>query len=120
MKAAIDAMNETNAGNGLPELFTRFGLHTGPAVVGSFGAISRQQYTAMGDTINVASRLEGLNKQFNTSILLSAATRDAVAGQFEMHPLGLVQVKGRAEKVDIWELAGVGSEENIDERKVAG
>lgn len=120
MKAAIDAMNETNAGNSLPELFTRFGLHTGPAVVGSFGAISRQQYTAMGDTINVASRLEGLNKQFNTSILVSAATRDAVAGQFEMHPLGLVQVKGRAEKVDIWELAGVSSEENIDERKVAG
>jgi adenylate cyclase len=117
MKAAIDAMNETNAGKGLPELFTRLGLHTGPAVVGSFGAISRQQYTAMGDTINVASRLEGLNKQFNTSILVSAATRDAVAGQFELRPLGLVEVKGRAEKVDIWELAGERSEESIDEQK---
>ena len=104
---AIGALNEKNRRNGRPELFTRFGLHTGPAVVGSFGAISRQQYTAMGDTINVASRLEGLNKQFGTSILVSAATRDAVVDSFEFRPLGLVEVKGRAEKVDIWELAGV-------------
>lgn len=107
MQQAIGALNEKNRRSGRPELFTRFGLHTGPAVVGSFGAVSRQQYTAMGDTINVASRLEGLNKQFGTSILVSAATRDAVVDRFEFRPLGLVEVKGRAEKVDIWELAGV-------------
>jgi adenylate cyclase len=104
MKAAVDGLNEGHRKNGRPELFTRFGLHTGPAVVGSFGAISRQQYTAMGDTINVASRLEGLNKQFDTSILTSAAIHDAVADRFDLRPLGLTQVKGRAEKVDIWEL----------------
>jgi adenylate cyclase len=106
MKAAIDDLNEENRGNGRPELVTRFGLHTGPAVVGSFGAISRQQYTAMGDTINVASRLEGLNKEFGTSILVSAAIYDAVGDCFNLRSLGLVQVKGRAEKVDIWELVG--------------
>lgn len=106
MKAAIDELNEENRANGRPELVTRFGLHTGPAVVGSFGAISRQQYTAMGDTINVASRLEGLNKEYDTSILVSAAIRDAVGERFELRPLGLVQLKGRAEKVDLWELVG--------------
>jgi adenylate cyclase len=106
MKAAIDTLNEENRRNGRPELFTRFGLHTGPAVVGSFGAISRQQYTAMGDTINVASRLEGLNKDFGTSILVSAAIHDAVGDRFEFRPLGLAQVKGRAERVDLWELVG--------------
>lgn len=106
MKAAVDALNEENQRNGLPELITRFGLHTGPAVVGSFGAASRQQYTAMGDTINVASRLEGLNKEFDTSILVSAATRDAVAESFDLRPRGLVQLKGRAGKVDVWELVG--------------
>ncbi len=106
MKAAVDGLNEENTRNGHPALFTRFGLHTGPAVVGSFGAISRQQYTAMGDTINVASRLEGLNKDFGTSILVSAAIHDAVGDGFEFRPLGLVQVKGRAEKVDLWELVG--------------
>ncbi|RWX39000.1 adenylate/guanylate cyclase domain-containing protein [Rhizobium leguminosarum] len=106
MKAAVDELNEANRRNGRPALITRFGLHTGPAVVGSFGAISRQQYTAMGDTINVASRLEGLNKEFNTSILVSAAIYEAVADRFALRPLGLVQLKGRAEKVDLWELVG--------------
>jgi adenylate cyclase len=62
----------------------------------------------MGDTINVASRLEGLNKQFDTSILVSAAIHDAVADRFDLRPLGLAQIKGRAEKVDIWELIGEG------------
>ncbi|KEC71162.1 UNVERIFIED_ORG: adenylate cyclase [Rhizobium esperanzae] len=106
MKAAIDGLNEENRGNGRPVLITRFGLHTGPAVVGSFGAISRQQYTAMGDTINVASRLEGLNKEFGTSILVSAAIHNAVGDRFAFRSLGLAQVKGRAEKVGIWELVG--------------
>ena len=106
MKAAIDELNEEIRENGRPELVTRFGLHTGPAVVGSFGAISRQQYTAMGDTINVASRLEGLNKEYDTSILVSGAIRDAVGERFELRSLGLVQLKGRAEKVDLWALVG--------------
>ncbi|OHV23829.1 adenylate/guanylate cyclase domain-containing protein [Rhizobium sp. RMa-01] len=111
MKAAVDGLNEANLRNGRPELLTRFGLHTGPAVVGSFGAISRQQYTAMGDTINVASRLEGMNKALNTSILVSAATRNAVPDRFTFRPFGLAPVKGRAEKVDIWELVGeIGAE----------
>lgn len=104
MQEAIDALNRANHENGRPELLTRFGLHSGPAVVGSFGAISRQQYTAMGDTINVASRLEGLNKVYGTSILVSAAIHDTVADQFTLRALGLVEVKGRAEKVGIWEL----------------
>ncbi|NRQ15201.1 adenylate/guanylate cyclase domain-containing protein [Ensifer sesbaniae] len=106
MKAAVDRLNEANRRSGRPELFTRFGLHTGPAVVGSFGAISRQQYTAMGDTINVASRLEGLNKEFGTTILVSGAVRDAVGDAFAFRAIGLIPVKGRHEKVDLWELVG--------------
>ncbi|WP_409527938.1 adenylate/guanylate cyclase domain-containing protein [Rhizobium sp.] len=109
MKAAVDALNDANERDGRPLLLTRFGLHTGPAVVGSFGAASRQQYTAMGDTINVASRLEGLNKEFNTSILVSAAVRDAVGGGFDFRPLGLARLKGRAGKVDVLELVGARS-----------
>ncbi|OCP00740.1 hypothetical protein BC374_03660 [Ensifer sp. LC13] len=87
-------------------MFGPNGLHTGPAVVGSIGAVSRQQYTAMGDTINVASRLEGLNKEYNTSILVSGAVHEAVADGFDFRAIGLVQVKGRAAKIDLWELAG--------------
>ena len=81
-------------------------MHTGPAVVGSFGAIARQQYTAMGDTINVASRLEGLNKEFNTSILVSGAVQSAVADLFDFRAMGMVHVKGRSGGIDLWELVG--------------
>lgn len=104
MKAAIDEMNEKNRDNGRPELMTRFGLHSGQAVVGSFGAISRQQYTAMGDTINVASRLEGLNKEFGTTILASGAVHRVVRDLFVFRPIGPVHAKGRAEAVETWEL----------------
>jgi adenylate cyclase len=106
MKAGVERLNADNRAAGRPELFTRFGLHTGPAVVGSIGAASRQQYTAMGDTINVASRLEGLNKEYNTSILVSGAVHQAVAEGFEFRAIGPVQVKGRAAKIDLWELVG--------------
>ena len=75
LKAGIDELNRANRAAGMPELVTRFGLHVGEAVVGSVGARSRRQYTAMGDTVNVASRLEGINKQFGTSILVSGAVR---------------------------------------------
>lgn len=104
MRSAIDELNEDNLKQGQPELSTRFGLHTGPAVVGSFGAISRRQYTAMGDTVNVASRLEGLNKEFATSILASEAVHAAVGDLFAFRPIGFVKVKGRKEKVDVLEL----------------
>ncbi|MEI2296669.1 adenylate/guanylate cyclase domain-containing protein [Ensifer sp. MJa1] len=106
MKAGVDRLNASNRQAGRPELFTRFGLHTGPAVVGSIGAVSRQQYTAMGDTINVASRLEGLNKEYNTSILVSGDVHQAAADVFDFRAIGPVQVKGRAAKIDLWELVG--------------
>ncbi|MER2535226.1 MAG: adenylate/guanylate cyclase domain-containing protein [Rhizobiaceae bacterium] len=98
-----------NAGNeaaGLPPLVTRFGLHTGPAVVGSVGATARRQYTAMGDTVNVASRLEGMNKEFGTTILASAAIRDLAAADFDFRALGQAQPKGRTGAIDIFELVG--------------
>ncbi len=104
MSAAIDQINETNRKDGRPELQTRFGLHTGQAVVGSFGAISRRQYTAMGDTINVASRLEGLNKEFGTTILASVAMQAVVADRFSFRSIGPVKIKGRTEPVEVHEL----------------
>ncbi|MEZ2127052.1 MULTISPECIES: adenylate/guanylate cyclase domain-containing protein [unclassified Sinorhizobium] len=104
MKAAIDAMNTANSADGRPELFTRFGLHTGPAVVGSVGAETRRQYTAIGDTVNIASRLEGLNRQYGTSILVSGAVRDVVGDVFEFVPIGIVSVKGRTGQTELFEL----------------
>ncbi len=104
MKLAIDAMNAENRAAGRPELITRFGLHTGPAVVGSVGAETRRQYTAIGDTVNIASRLEGLNRDYGTSILVSSAIRDAVEESFDFAFIGTVSVRGRKGQTEIYEL----------------
>lgn len=106
MKAAIDEMNASNRAAGRPELVTRFGLHTGPAVVGSVGAETRRQYTAIGDTVNIASRLEGLNRDYGTSILVSSAVRNAVAENFSFLPIGTVSVRGRTGQTELYELRG--------------
>lgn len=106
IKAAIDRLNAENLAAGRPELITRYGLHTGVAVVGSVGAEERRQYTAMGDTVNVASRLEGINKQFGTTILASQAIKDRaenLAG-VGFRPLGSASAKGRHEQIQVYEL----------------
>jgi len=104
LERAIAVFNTAQAAAGRPELITRIGVHTGPAVVGNVGAEDRLQYTAMGDTINVAARLEGLNKEFGTTILVSRETREKSGDQFVFAPLGATQVKGRVEPVEIYEL----------------
>jgi adenylate cyclase len=104
LKAGVDEYNRRCRERGSPELITRYGLHTGVAVIGSVGASSRRQYTAMGDTINVASRLEGLNKEFGTTILVSRAVCDRADLSFVFRPLGFAQAKGRAERIEVFEL----------------
>jgi adenylate cyclase len=91
---------------GLPVLHTRFGIHTGDVMVGHFGAPERFSYTALGDGVNLAARLEGLNKQYGTTILVSAAVADAVRGQFDLRPVDRVTVKGKTQPVDVFELRG--------------
>jgi adenylate cyclase len=103
----LEAFNSAQRASGLPEFRTRFGIHTGTAVVGSVGAKERLQYTAMGDTVNVASRLEGMNKDYGTSVLASGAVVAQCKDMVKFRPLGTAKAKGRSTALDIYEVVGV-------------
>jgi class 3 adenylate cyclase len=92
---------EQNA-TGIDLGITRIGVHTGTAVIGNFGSSSRFNYTAQGDAVNTAARLEGLNKEFGTHICVSGSTKILCDG-IEFRPIGSVVLKGKAQSVEVWE-----------------
>jgi adenylate cyclase len=92
-----------SAAPGLPPIgCTRVGLHRGEAVVGNFGGEGRIQYTALGDAMNTASRLESANKQLHSTILVSAEAKERTSLDI-FRPLGRVVLNGRATPVELWE-----------------
>lgn len=103
MAAAVQADNAARRRRGLAPVRLRIGLHSGPAVVGNIGAPSRMNYTLIGDTVNVAQRLEGLGKEkgedAEVSVLASLATVSAAGLQAE--DLGAVALRGRDQPVAV-------------------
>ncbi len=85
------------------DLFMRIGLNSGPAVVGNMGSRTRFDYTMLGDAVNLAARLEGVNKQFRTYTMVSAATLGLSGGAFPARELARVAVVGRKEPVTVFE-----------------
>ncbi|GJQ58363.1 MAG: adenylate/guanylate cyclase domain-containing protein [Candidatus Scalindua sp.] len=91
---------------GLPELRARIGLHTGSVTVGNFGSKNRLDYTAIGDTVNIASRLESLNRVYGTDILISESTHATALDHMVTRPIDKVGVEGREQSILIYELVG--------------
>ena len=103
-RQALAELNRRFVDLGLPPLTMRIGLHTGEAVVGNLGSVKRFDYTVIGDTVNLASRLEGLNKFYGTAIMASEATVAACGDAVEFRELDLVAVKGREAPVQVFEV----------------
>jgi adenylate cyclase len=93
------------------KLVTRIGLHSGPMLVGNLGSDQRFDYTAIGDTINLAARLESLNKSTGTIALISGETHDAAGDGLVVRYLGRVRVVGRADPIRLYELLGLTGDE---------
>jgi adenylate cyclase len=105
-QAAAGALNERWTAHGLPAFNTRIGLNRGDVVVGNIGTPERFAYTAIGDAMNLASRLEGLNKAYGTLILASETVWMETASQFEWRTLDRVAVVGRDQSTLVFELLG--------------
>jgi adenylate cyclase len=88
----------------LSPFVTRFGIHVGDAVVGNVGSAERMNYTVVGSSVNLAARLESLNKEFGTTILVSEAVRERVAPHFEFTPIASVIAKGMTAETRVYEL----------------
>ncbi|MCA9296896.1 MAG: hypothetical protein KC983_10265 [Phycisphaerales bacterium] len=102
----LERMNAEWKRGGRPPLPTRFGLATGRAVVGNIGSDRRLNYTALGDTMNLGSRLEGVNRLYGTTILAERAVRDAAGEGFVWRFIDCIRVAGRETPVDIFEPIG--------------
>jgi adenylate cyclase len=105
-QAALRLFNEACRMRGDPVLVTRMGVHTGEAVVGNIGSMDRMAYTAMGATVNLASRLEGLNKYLGTEILVSETTLAGAGPDMVTRFAGIVVPKGTSTGIRIYELLG--------------
>jgi adenylate cyclase len=107
MLAELQRLNATWASEGRPALAIGIGVNTGEMVAGNIGSETIMSYTVIGDAVNLGSRLESLNKQYGTTVIISETTRALLRGRYDIRPLGDVVVKGKTKPVAIFEVRGL-------------
>ena len=103
-KKANEQLNIQFEAEGLPPFITRFGIHVAEAVVGNLGSDERMEYTALGTAVNLAARLEGLNKEYGTTILVSEQVYSRVPHRFRFRSVDTVVAKGMTTETRVYEL----------------
>ncbi len=110
MVRGLTALNAKWKSSGQPPISIGIGLNTGMVNVGNMGSARRLSWTVMGDNVNLASRLEGITKQYHVQIVISEATYRQVSSQFVCRELDKIRVKGKNQPVNIYELMDVAAE----------
>lgn len=114
MQEHLRLLNEVWQKEGKPELRMGIGINSGDMIVGRVGSPRKVDYTVLGDSVNIASRLEGLNKQFGTEIIISDATYQVVKDIVEVIDLGFVAVKGKASEVRVYSVIKLKDDAKVD------
>lgn len=104
MLRELRVLNERWRNEGRPNFDIGVGINTGDMIVGNVGSEKTLSYTVIGDNVNLGSRLESLNKQFKSHIIISESTRSRLKGSYFIRPLGSVKVKGKTQEVSIFEV----------------
>lgn len=105
MRRRLAAWNAARLAAGKVPLHNGIGIHTGTVLAGTIGSSERLSYALVGDPVNLASRIQSLNKEFGTDVLVSGATRARLNGGFNFRPLPAVRVKGKSAEVEVYALA---------------
>jgi adenylate cyclase len=106
MRAALTEYNASREGSSKPFIKIGCGINSGPVVAGQIGSLERMEYTVIGDAVNLASRIESLNKPFRTDILISQASYERVEGLYKVEPMKRITVKGKVEPQQIYAVIG--------------
>ena len=107
MLLKVKELQKKWASEGKPKIESGVGVNTGEVFVGNIGSVNRMEYTVIGDTVNLASRLESYNKVYKTKMLISSSTYAETKGIVDVMKISDVEIRGKAHRMDIYEVLKV-------------